>query len=215
MRNAALPALILILLALAFAAPGISAYSGAAESYYVTGQSLINSKNYTEAVSEFDAALALEPSFYEALNGKADALNRNGNYSGALDASNKSLALNASYAQGWINRGYILYNLGRFDEELKAYDQAIAIDPENANAWFNRGYALAARGQYDAALQAFDKVGAIDPDYPYLEGNRQTVETYRNATLPFYVRYWTWILVFVAALVVIGVYLYGLKKKRR
>jgi tetratricopeptide (TPR) repeat protein len=206
--------IVLFVLTFAFIVPGVPAYSLDAESSFANGLNLINTSNYTEAVSAFDEALALEPSYYEALNGKADALNRNGNYSGALGASNESLAINGSYAEGWINRGYILYNLGWYDEELDAYDKAISIDPKNANAWFNRGYALAARGKYDAALQAFDKVGAIDPGYPYLEGNRKTVETYRDATLPFYIKYGTWILIFGAAIVVIGVWLYGLKKKR-
>ena len=86
--------------------------------------------------------------------------------------------------------------------------------PANATAWFNRGYALAAQGHYDEALQAFDKVQALDPEYPYLEGNRKTVQEYKDATTPFYIRYGGWILVFTGAVLVAGVWLYGLKKRR-
>ena len=206
---------ILFLVAFSLILPASSAYSATAESYYTSGLGLINSRNYTEAVNAFDAAIALEPGYYEAWNAKADALNRNRQYADALESSNRSLAINPGYIQGWINRGYILYNLGRYDDELAAYNQAITIDPDNATAWFDKGYALAARGKYDDALQAFDKVAAIDPNYPYLEGNRQTVEKYRNATTPFIYRYATWIVLAAAVIAVIGIWLYGLRKKRR
>lgn len=214
MRTVPFVACVLFLSALCLIAPASSAYSPAAEEQYSAGQALINSGNYTEAIRAFDAALALEPSFYEAWNARADALNRNKDYTGALESSNRSLALNPSFVQGWINRGYILYNLGRYDEELGAYQQAITLDPKNATAWFDQGYALAARGDYDGALRSFDEVKTLDPEYPYLEGNRETVQKYKDATTPFYIRYGGWILVFAGAVVVAGVWLYGQKKKR-
>lgn len=214
MRKVPFVALVLFLSALSLILPASAAYSPASEDQYTAGQTMIGNGNYTDAIRAFDAALALEPSFFEAWNARADALNRNGNYTEALESSNRSLALNPSYIQGWINRGYILYNLGRYDEELEAYNQAITIEPKNATAWFDRGYALAARGEYDEALRSFDQVKTLDPDYPYLEGNRETVEKYRDATAPFYIRYAGWILVFAGAIVVAGVWLYGRKKKR-
>jgi len=206
---------VLVLVALGLLLPGAVAYAGPAEADYATGLNLISSGNYTGAVGAFDAAIALEPGYHEAWNGKADALNRNKQYADALAASDRSLALDPSYVQGWINRGYILYNLGRYDDELKAYDQAIAIDPQNATAWFDRGYSLAAQGDYEGALQAFDKVSAIDPNYPYLEGNRKTVEKYRDATLPFYIRYENWIILFSAVIIVAVIWLYSLRKKKK
>ena len=215
MGNVPLGSIVVVLFALVFFLPASAAYSPAAESQYTVGLNLIESGNYSEAVKAFDTALAEEPSYYEAWNARADALNRNRNYAEALDSSNRSLALNPSSVQGWINRGYILYNLGRYGEELAAYDTAIALDPKNATAWFNRGYALAAQGHYDEALSAFDTVKSLDPDYPYLEGNRKTVQEYKDATTPFYIRYAGWILVFAGAIVVVAVWLYGLKKRRR
>jgi tetratricopeptide (TPR) repeat protein len=133
--------------------------------------------------------LSLEPSYFEAWNGKADALNRAGNFTEALAASDQVIARKPDYVQGWINRGYILYNLGRYDEELNAYETAIRINPKSAAAWFNKGYSLAGMKRYDEAIAAFDKVRALDPTYPNLEANRRIAEQSRDAITPFYVKY--------------------------
>src|SRR5512137_1224195 len=83
----------------------VSAYSADATNLYNAGRDRTESGEYTEAI-------ALEPSYYEAWNGLADALNRNGQFNDALAASNRSLGINPNYVNGWINRGQILYNIG-------------------------------------------------------------------------------------------------------
>jgi len=124
----------------------------------------------------------MEPDYFEAWNGKADALNRAQQFNDALNASDRVLILKPDYVPGWINRGYILYNLGRYDEELKAYETAITLDPDSSEAWFNKGYSLASMKRYDEAITAFNKVQVLDPTYPNLAGNKQIAEQYRNAT---------------------------------
>jgi len=180
----------------------VSGYSEAATARYMEGQSDIASGNYSEAVAAFDAAIALEPEYYEAWNEKADAYNRNEQFNEALAASDKALAINPDYVNGWINRGYILYNLGRQSDELSAYESALAIDSENADAWFNKAYALAGMKRFDEALQAFDNVAEINPTYPHLAENRKIAENLKNASTPFYIKY-AFVLIIIA-IVVIG-----------
>jgi tetratricopeptide (TPR) repeat protein len=179
-----------------------SAYSSDATGWYEQGNAFIKNKSYIPAVTAYDHAIVLEPSYGEAWNGKADALNRAGNFTEALAASDRVIALKPDYVPGWINRGYILYNLGRYDEELIAYETAIARDPTNPGAWFNKGYSLAGMKRYDEAIAAFDKVRALDPTFPNLEANRRIAEQNRDATTPFYIKYAAPL--GVAALVVIG-----------
>jgi tetratricopeptide (TPR) repeat protein len=160
----------------------VLAYSADAIVLFEQGNVFMKNKNYSEALRVYDTAIALEPGYFEAWNGKADALNRARQFNDALNASDRVLILRPDYVPGWINRGYILYNLGRYDEELKAYETAVTLDPASPEAWFNKGYSLAGMKRYDEAIAAFNKVQVLDPTYPNLAGNKQIAEQYRNAT---------------------------------
>jgi tetratricopeptide (TPR) repeat protein len=163
----------------------VSAYSAEAIDLFAQGNAFMKNKTYSEALRVYDKAITLEPEYFEAWNGKADALNRAQQFNEALKASDRVLILKPDYVSGWINRGYILYNLGLYDEELKAYETAITFNPASPEAWFNKGYSLAGMKRYDEAIAAFDKVEAIDPTYPNLAGNRRIAEQNRNATSSF------------------------------
>ena len=173
----------------------VSAYSADATTLYTTGHDRTASGNYAEAIAAYNKAVALEPSYFEAWNGLADALNRDGKFNEALAASNRSLELHPDYVPGWINRGQILYNIGyRYEdvdhnlpaadalyaEQLAAFEKAIALDPNSAEAWFNKGYALAGIKRYDEAIAAFDQVRVIDPSYPNLQKNREIAVLLRD-----------------------------------
>jgi tetratricopeptide (TPR) repeat protein len=173
------------------------AHSADATNLYNAGRDRTESGNYTGAIAAYKNAIALEPSYFEAWDGLADALNRDGQFNDALAASNRSLEINPDYVQGWINRGQILYNIGyRYEdvahdtaaadtlyaEQLAAFEKAIALDPNSAEAWFNKGYALAGMQRYDEAIAAFDKVNVIDPAYPNLQKNREIAVLLRDKT---------------------------------
>lgn len=176
-----------ILLLLLCTLPAL-AYSPQAVDLFAQGNMLMKNKNYTTAISVYDQATSLDPDYYEAWNGKADALNRAQRFSDALAASDKTLSLNPEYVQGWINRGYILYNLGRYEDELKAYETAISIDPSSTEAWFNKGYSLAGMKRYDEAITSFDRVQSLNPNYPNLAANRRIAEQSRDAAVPWYIK---------------------------
>jgi len=173
----------------------VSAYSAEATDLYNTGLDRTESGKYPEAITAYNTAITLEPSYFEAWNGLADAFNRNGEFNDALAASNRSLAINPDYVQGWINRGQILYNIGYwyedsmhntaaadslYAEQLSSFEKAVALDPTNAEALFNKGYALAGMKRYDEAIAAFDQVTAINPSYPNLQKNREIAVILRD-----------------------------------
>jgi tetratricopeptide (TPR) repeat protein len=172
-----------------------AAYSADATNLYDEGRTLTVSGNYTGAISVYSQAVTLDPEYYEAWNGMADAFNRNGQFNDALAASNRSLEIHPDYVNGWINRGQILYNIGYqyedvahdmvnadflYSEQLHAFEKAVSLEPNNAEAWFNKGYALAGMRRYDEAIAAFDQVKVIDPSYPNLQKNREIAVQLRN-----------------------------------
>lgn len=180
------------------------AYSGEATHWFEQGNAFVVTKDYPSAVAAFDQAIRLEPGYFEALDAKADTLNRAGEFNKALNVSSEALAVNPGYVKGWINRGQILYNIGYYyedtmqnpdkageyyREQILAFEKAIELDPDNAEAWFNKGYALAGMKQYDRAIVAFEKVQSLEPGYPNLDMNLKQVRVLQDATTPVYVKY--------------------------
>jgi Flp pilus assembly protein TadD len=177
-----------------------SAYSTDAVNLFNEGRNVTRSGNYTGAITIYARAVTLEPAYFEAWDGMADAFNRNGQFNEALAASNRSLDIRPTYVNGWINRGQILYNIGYqyedvahdmatadalYAEQLQAFEKAVSLEPDNAEAWFNKGYALAGMKRYDEAIAAFDRVQVISPSYPNLQKNREIAVQLRNkATTP-------------------------------
>jgi len=89
--------LLCVLMVCMLAAVPVVAYSPEAVALFNQGNASIVSGNYTEAVTAFDKAIALEPSYYEAWNGKTDALNRAQRFNDALIASEHAIAINPDF----------------------------------------------------------------------------------------------------------------------
>ncbi len=216
------------LIALALFCSPVLAYSGNATGWYEQGNALLTAGNYSGAIAAYDYAITMEPSYFEAYDAKADALNREGRFSDALDASTQALAINPDYARGWINQGQILYNIGYvyedqkndpatadeyYNRQLLAFDKAVELDPTDADAWFNKGYALAGLKRYDEAIAAFDKVQELNPDYPKIAQNRQIAQQLRDKATPLYVKYAPVIIGVAVILIGIAVWFVFLREK--
>jgi tetratricopeptide (TPR) repeat protein len=175
------------------------AYTDEAVHSFNQGNALMQEKDYANAGLAYDRAISLEPGYFEAWNGKADALNRAGSYRDALTASSRALEINSGFVPAWINHGQILYNIGYYYEDtekdpikaeeyyrdqLHAFEQAVRLDPTNAEAHFNKGYALAGLKRYDEALAAFDTVEALDFAYPNLALSQKQARVLRDAATP-------------------------------
>ena len=205
------------------------AYSPEATQWYEQGTAAIAAGNNTAAIQAFDQAIALEPTYFEAWDAKADALNRDGQFSEALRASDRALGINPEYVQGWINRGQILYNMGYvyedqkndltkaneyYNQQLLAFEKAISLDPTNADAWFNKGYALAGMKRYDEAIAAFDTVKQINPDYPKIDQNKKIAQQLRNQATPDYMKFLPVIAMIAVVIIGIAIWFVFLREKK-
>jgi len=221
--------IILFLISALFVIFPAAAYSPEAVALYDQGVTLLDGGNYSLAAGAFEQAIQREPGYFEAWNGKADALNRAKEYSMALAASNNSIQINPAYVKGWINRGQILYSLGfmyedqfhdtttagaYYHEQLNAFERATALDPGNAEAWFNQGYALCGMGRCGEGIVAFERVAELDPKYPYLEGNIKNARILAESQKPFYVKYAVWLALLVLLGAGIGWWAYSRKKRK-
>jgi predicted O-linked N-acetylglucosamine transferase (SPINDLY family) len=119
---------------------------------------------YSDAISDFDRAAALERSFSDAFSSKGKCLYLLKRHDEALAAYEKSLSINSNLENAWLGRGNVLAALKRADEALAAYEKSLSINPNSENAWLGRGNVLCDLERYDEALAAYDKALSIKPD---------------------------------------------------
>jgi TolB-like protein len=159
--------------------------------HYLRGQEAFSAGNAAmldTAVTEFQKATALDPSFAEAWtalgNAYSSAFAVSGRYgydsarSEAMNALQRSLALNPDLAgtHAELARVYFSmdWNTAAAQVELK---RALALDPKNATALWLTGYIANSEGRFDEALAIHNKVRENDP---------LRVDTYRQLGNAYY-----------------------------
>jgi cytochrome c-type biogenesis protein CcmH/NrfG len=228
--------MLLIILGIIVLPPATAAAPTDAAGWAALGHNLTDQENYTEAFQAYDQAIALDPNYAPAWDGKADALNRANQYTAdplatlnmALADSNQALALNTSSANEWINHGQILYTIGAYyqnqlndktnaslyyNEQLDSFEKAITVEPDNADAWFNKAYALCGMGRCSEGVVAFQKVEVLDPDYPNLQANLNIAEKLAATETPFYIKYDVEIVIAIIAIIGAALWFVAVRKK--
>jgi len=134
-------------------------------SYYNRGSILAEfARNYSEAIDQFDKAIAFNPNFADAYVSKGNCLEKLRRYEDALAAYDKALSLKPDLETAWLGRGNVLRNLKRYDEAFATYDKALSVKPGFENAWVGRGDIFADLKRHDEAFAAYDKALSIKPD---------------------------------------------------
>ena len=130
------------------------------------------------AVAEYQAAVALDPTFARALGrmGLAYALfvDWGWRFPGLSEdslirlggaAADRALQLDSQSTDGWLARAYIQSNLypTTFAGVLPAFARAVALDPQNAEAHHQYGSFLMTMGRDSQAAEEFRRALALDP----------------------------------------------------
>jgi protein O-GlcNAc transferase len=139
---------------------------------YVRGQLLLERGCAGEALTEFDAAIRLDPSLAAAHQGGARAcvlLDRTQEAMAAFDAAHRLDPHNAGIP---VRLGHWLIRLNRFEAAVDAFAAAIAIEPRNAGALQGHAQCLAALGRASEAVNAYTQLLAVEPNADYMRGER-------------------------------------------
>ncbi|MDJ1177734.1 tetratricopeptide repeat protein [Roseofilum sp. BLCC_M91] len=135
-----------------------------AQELFYQGNALYEKKQYNQALSLWDQALAVKPDFYQVWTNRGVALNQLKRYEEALGSYDQALAIKSDYDMAWSNRGVALRNLGRYQEALDSYEQALKLQPNAFDPWLNRGTVLSGFDRFEEALQSFQKATEIRPE---------------------------------------------------
>lgn len=124
-------------------------------------------QKYLEAILLFDRALALNPEYFDAWNGKGMALANQGDLSASLQCLVRATEVKPTDPVGWNNRGVVLREMQNYQAALDCFNRAILIDPGYETAMQNREY----------TLQDMDQATSGVPDVTTVSGVSQSTMT--------------------------------------
>ena len=108
------------------------------------------------AIAEYQAALALDPEYGNALNSMAFALVRKSDFAGAQTALERYVAVAPNEFNPLDSLGLLLFLRGRYDEAIDKYKKAMALNNQLGEEG-PIGYMTAMKEDYDGALAWLDR----------------------------------------------------------
>src|SRR5918993_1454104 len=132
--------------------------------HYDVGRVLLIQQNYTAAETAFRHALALKPTFAEALYGLAVVRHGQRNLDEAIELYGKALAADVTNSSGHYNLGRAFAERGHLDRAVHSYRKAIELAPEDADAHQSLARALVMQNQIAEAIYRYRRTLEIEPD---------------------------------------------------
>ena len=127
------------------------------------GCALLDAGKTDEAITQFQAALVLNPKAAELHFDLANALLKNGDTGSAIVEFENAIKIKPWYADARINLGVILMNNGRIEEAINQLRKAVQYAPHENYSHLNLGAALLKNGQAAEAAEQFRDVLKINP----------------------------------------------------
>jgi tetratricopeptide (TPR) repeat protein len=131
------------------------AYNNRGLAFYRAGQ-------LNKAMKDYNRAIVLKPSYYEAYYNRGIIFDEMGQFSKAMEDYTTAIVLNPSFYPAYNNRGILCSRAGLFGKAIEDFNKAIAINPKHVNAYSNRGLTFTLIDQYDKALEDFSEVIEAD-----------------------------------------------------
>lgn len=149
----------------------IKADSRSVNARALRGEILLALGRPDDAVTAYEAALALEERVGIGLR-RADALHAAGRPEAALEGF--AALANVGIVAGAARRGmgHALYALGRFEEALAAYDAALAVEPGHPLTHYNRGNTLRVLKRFEEAVTSYEAATAANANFAEAHHNR-------------------------------------------
>ena len=128
------------------------------------GENLLESKQYEEALSEFDRAISLNSNSAEAYNGRADAYHFKGDSENAVADYTEAINLGLQNAEIFRRRGYNQKILLNFDKSISDYGEAIKTDPGDGASYGGRCQTYIENRQFDLGMNDCSRAIELSPD---------------------------------------------------
>jgi len=118
-----------------------------------------------EAVSNFEAALRLDPTNDTASRGLAASYEALGQFDKAEAAYRKAIALRPDYWGGYHDLGVYFYKRGQLEQAAAQFKKEIELVPENSRGYSDLGGIYYLQNRFAEARQMFQQSVKIQPNY--------------------------------------------------
>lgn len=120
---------------------------------YLTGLIYVNAGNDTAALPFYDRALALNPSYGEALEGRARIMHRAGRFKEAIADYDALFRTRPANAEALCNLGAAYEGIGQPAEAMRCYNLTLEASPDYAPALAAKALLLYDEGHLEDALE--------------------------------------------------------------
>ena len=117
------------------------------------------------ALTDFTAALALNPNHVAVLANRCDVLKTLGRLEEAIADCGKVIARDPTIEVAYTNRGIAFAKLGNPRDALLDFDKAISLQPSKASLYFNRAALYDMIGSLDRATKDYSHAISLNPQY--------------------------------------------------
>ncbi|NES21088.1 MAG: tetratricopeptide repeat protein [Symploca sp. SIO3E6] len=131
--------------------------------FFRCGESYVSMGQYNEALQQFNRAIELEPTYFEAIANRADTYRWMESYEEALQDLKLAIEINPRDDWAIDKRGIIYRLMGNYEDALQQFNRAIELNPRNEQAIANRANIYRLMGNYEDALQEFNRAIELDP----------------------------------------------------
>lgn len=156
-----------------------------AEYYTVIGDMKLEQRNYADASTDYNAALATDPEQLSATFGLGESLFWQGDYDGAALAYRQVLEDPDLQAQAYKGLAWSKFNLGEFNLARTYFKDSIrlGIDPpfSLADSYNGLGWVYLRLGQCEEAISYFEQALEINPEF---QDSLRGIETCRGLMKP-------------------------------
>jgi len=135
------------------------------ELFFLIGTTYLQLKEYTEAISNFNISIKLNPTYPNSYNNKGIALAEKQNYSEAILNYDKAIKLKKDYFDAYLNKGISLHRLKKYDQAIKYFGLLKQIRPSEPIIYNNLGNIYKTLKRYEEAIAAYDQAIKINKDY--------------------------------------------------
>ena len=142
--------------------------------YLARGNAYRGNKDYDRAIADFDAAIAIAPTFgnaemaslatFGAYQGRASTYLQKQQPHRAITDYSVAIALDPDNPEPHLWRAIAYHDIGDYDSAIADFDAAIALNPDDAEFYRMKGVALREKGEYERAIANLEKAIALAPN---------------------------------------------------
>ena len=146
------------------------------EQWATQGYEQLAQENYTEALTNFQRALAIESTHTDSLYGSARAEFKLEQWDASIQDFDRLINLIPKNATYYSERGVALHLSGDNHRALQDFDEGVRLEPDNPYRYSSRAYVKDRMQNYQGAIDDYTKAIELDPEDAIAYNNRGLVE---------------------------------------